>query len=59
MHDAFTVDSRIGVKGVHGDVVIVDDVVTTGATLAAAHGALSTAGLQVLGAAVIARSQRD
>ena len=59
MRDAFTVDSRIGVKGVHGDVVIVDDVVTTGATLAAAHGALSTAGFQVLGAAVIARSQRN
>lgn len=38
-------------------VVIVDDVVTTGSTLRALHGALTAAGLEVLGAAVVAAAR--
>ena len=53
MHNAFAVDGR---HRAEGQVVIVDDVVTSGATLAAAQHALSEAGYPVAGAAVIARS---
>ncbi|ATG51581.1 amidophosphoribosyltransferase [Brachybacterium vulturis] len=38
-------------------VIIVDDVVTTGATLRGMHEALTTAGLQVLGAVVVAAAR--
>ncbi|WP_394215824.1 phosphoribosyltransferase family protein [Brachybacterium vulturis] len=38
-------------------VIIVDDVVTTGATLRGMHDALSTAGMQVLGAVVVAAAR--
>lgn len=41
-----------------GSVVVVDDVVTTGATLAAVTTALRTAGCSPLGAATVAQTQR-
>jgi phosphoribosylpyrophosphate synthetase len=53
MRNAFAVDGRHRADGV---VVLVDDVVTSGASLAAAQRALSMAGYRVVGAAVIARS---
>ena len=53
MNNGFTVQGRVPARA---DVVIVDDVVTTGATLTAAHKTLSRQGLRILGAGVIAGS---
>ena len=55
MKNAFTVRGRTP-AGIH--VVIVDDVVTTGATLTSAYKCLSGEGLNVLGAGVIAGSDQ-
>jgi len=57
--DALEVPLRAasGVRGSH--IVIIDDLVTTGATLTTATGALVRAGAQVLGAAVVAATQRQ
>ncbi|HET6562797.1 MAG TPA: phosphoribosyltransferase family protein [Marmoricola sp.] len=47
-----------GVARVAGPVVLVDDVVTTGATLREAQRALEEAGVRVLGAATVAATRR-
>ena len=54
MHDAFTLRGRAPVGA---PVVLVDDVVTTGATLASAQRVLAGAGFEVLGAGVIAAAK--
>jgi predicted amidophosphoribosyltransferase len=54
MHDAFTLRGRAPCGA---PVVLVDDVVTTGATLASAQRILVGAGFDVLGAGVIAAAK--
>ena len=54
MADAFAVEA---VPAIPANIVLVDDVVTTGSTLLAAHSALVTAGVQVVGAAVLAATK--
>jgi len=54
MADAFAVSA---VPAIPANIVLVDDVVTTGSTLLAARSALVTAGVQVVGAAVLAATK--
>jgi ComF family protein len=54
LHDAFRVGDMVAIRGRH--VVLIDDVVTTGATLEAAAAALKSAGARRVSAVVFARA---
>lgn len=56
---AFGVDRRVRARLPPGPIVVVDDILTTGATAGEAVRALSAAGLTVAGVAVIAAASRD
>lgn len=59
---AFRVPSRVRRSGAwpaHGGVIVVDDVLTTGATLGEAVRTLTGAGIRVEGVAVVAWASRD